>query len=312
MSRFDQQMREVERSLAQMGGKTQATKVRKSLEKKIQQAAVKALPKIQQALVKSRQTGWVNDPGPKGGAVLVERDTGCVLLDFSGKEIRDPKKSLPPAPALDKIVFLQHLKDVEGFATHMYLDTAHNVTVGIGNKLDNPQVAAKLSFFERGTNKKAHPNHIINAFNKVKKSKIDPNNGASAFEFVTNIELSMAKAEESAENAMDDFLALLEGSTSFPDFASYPETAKMGLLDMAYTLGVVGTKSGYPDFTNAVRKRNWKLAATESFRPTVSPKPGVTPDRNEIVRQWFEQAARQEHFFINSACRPKRIKIQLQ
>jgi len=38
----------------------------------------------------------------------------------------------------------------------------------------------------------------------------------------------------------------------------------------------------------------------------------VTPDRNKIVRQWFEQAARQEHFFIDPACRPKRIKIQLQ
>jgi hypothetical protein len=47
MSKFDQQMREVERSLAQLGGKTQATKIRKSLEKKIQQAAVKKLLKDQ-------------------------------------------------------------------------------------------------------------------------------------------------------------------------------------------------------------------------------------------------------------------------
>ena len=39
-------MREVERSLAQLGGKTQASKIRKSLEKKIQQAAVKNAPKI--------------------------------------------------------------------------------------------------------------------------------------------------------------------------------------------------------------------------------------------------------------------------
>ncbi len=43
MSKFDQQMREVERSLAQLGGKTQATKIRKSLEKKIQMAAAKKL-----------------------------------------------------------------------------------------------------------------------------------------------------------------------------------------------------------------------------------------------------------------------------
>jgi len=36
MSKFDHQMRDVERSLAQLGGKAQAAKVRKGLEKKIQ------------------------------------------------------------------------------------------------------------------------------------------------------------------------------------------------------------------------------------------------------------------------------------
>ena len=47
MSKFDQQMREVERSLAKLtGNKAQAAGFRKGLEKKIQQAAVKALPKI--------------------------------------------------------------------------------------------------------------------------------------------------------------------------------------------------------------------------------------------------------------------------
>ncbi len=59
MSKFDQQMREVERSLAQLGGKTQAAKIRKSLEKKIQLAAAKKSPQIHQALVKSGRTGWV-------------------------------------------------------------------------------------------------------------------------------------------------------------------------------------------------------------------------------------------------------------
>ncbi len=59
MSRFDQQMREVERSLAKLtGNKTQATQFRRKLETKIQQAAVKKLPKINKALVKSGQAGW--------------------------------------------------------------------------------------------------------------------------------------------------------------------------------------------------------------------------------------------------------------
>jgi hypothetical protein len=43
MGRFDQKMREVERSIAQLAGnKTQATNFRKSLERKIRQAAAQA------------------------------------------------------------------------------------------------------------------------------------------------------------------------------------------------------------------------------------------------------------------------------
>ncbi len=60
MSKFDQQMRDVERSLAQLGGKAQAAKVRKGLEKKIQQAAAKNAPKITKALAKSGGTGRVS------------------------------------------------------------------------------------------------------------------------------------------------------------------------------------------------------------------------------------------------------------
>ena len=80
MSRFDQQMREVERSLAQLtGNKTQAAQFRRKLATKIQQAAAKKLPKIARSVVESGRTGWVNDPGPKSGTVLVERDPGCVI-----------------------------------------------------------------------------------------------------------------------------------------------------------------------------------------------------------------------------------------
>ncbi len=63
MGKFDQQMREVERSLANLtGNKAQAAKIRKGLERKIQQAAVKAQPKIAENLVKSGRAGWANAP----------------------------------------------------------------------------------------------------------------------------------------------------------------------------------------------------------------------------------------------------------
>ncbi len=307
MSRFDQQMREVERSLAKLtGNKTQATQFRRKLETKIQQAAVKKLPKINKALVKSGQAGWVNDPGPKSGAVLVERDTGCVLLDFQGKEIRGPKVSVRSATPLDKAVFLQHLKAVEGFATHMYKDTAGNVTVGIGLLLRDASDAKKLPFVIKGTNTPAHPLHIENAFNIVKNSNKSGASGAAAFEPLTNIEISLAEATIRALNAMDDFLRQLASSKFFPEFGTYPTTVQMGILDLAYTLGPTGTRDKYRNFTAAVRRRNWKLAAKESDRSQVS------STRNGIVDQWFSQAAKQERFFIDPTCRPKRIKIKLR
>ncbi len=306
MGRFDQKMREVERSIAQLtGNKAQAAKIRKSLEKKIQQVAVKAQPKIVQNLIKSGRAGWVNEPG-KNHAVLVERDTGCIIKDPQGKPIPGPKLSLRPATPLDKGVFLQHLKAVEGFATHMYKDTANNVTVGIGLLLRDANEAKKLPFVIKGTNTPAHPKHIENAFNKVKNSAISGQAGAAAFEPLTNIEISLAEATIRALNAMDDFLRQLTSSKFFPEFGTYPTTVQMGILDLAYTLGPTGTRDKYKDFTAAVRRRNWKLASKESDRSHVS------STRNGIVDQWFSQAAKQERFFIDPTCRPKRIKIKMR
>ena len=77
MSKFDQQMREMERSLAQLGGKTQATKIRKGLEHKIQQAAVKKLLRDQK----------------KSGYAQKERPF------YNGLEPVVPFTELPPSPS---------------------------------------------------------------------------------------------------------------------------------------------------------------------------------------------------------------------
>ena len=308
MGRFDQKMREVERSLAQLtGNKAQAAKIRKSLEKKIQQVAVKALPKIAENLVKSGRAGWANDPDTPGGAVLVERGTGCVLMDPKGKVIRRTiPVSHPPTPGINEAAFIQHLRAAgnELFVPYMYKDREENVTVGIGHLLDNADMAKMLSFVERGTSKKAHKNHIINAFNKVKNSKISGKAGHLNFKPLTNIVISEADAVCLAGDDMNEFIRLLKGSTSFPEFDTYPETVKMALLDMAFTLGVAGLKNKFPKFTRAVRHRDWNLAASESNRLRIS------SSRNQIVSQWFKQAERQQRFFVSVIC-TKRIDLFL-
>ncbi len=305
MSKFDQQMREVERSLAQLGGKTQASKIRKGLEKKIQLAAVKKLPDIALSLVKSGRAGWANDPDTPGGAVLVERGTGCVLLDPKGNVFpRSNPVNHPPTSGINEMAFIQHLKDAgnELYVPYMYKDKKDNVTVGIGTYLKNANEAKNLPFVERGTNKPVHDNHKINAFNKVRNSSIPGAAGYQYFKPLTNIVLLEADAVSKASKDLLGFISLLNHKTYFPEFDTYPEAAKLGLLDMAYNLGVEGTATGYPDFTLAVRHRDWNMAAQESDRPELS------SGRNQTVYQWFKQAEQQQKIFASVIC-TKRIKL---
>ncbi len=302
-------MREVERALAKLtGNKAQAARFRKGLEQKIQQAAVKALPKIAEKLVKSGRAGWANDPDVPGGAVLVERGTGCVLMDPKGKVFqRTAPVSHPPTPGINDAAFIQHLKDEgnELFVPYMYLDKKGNVTVGIGTHLENAQEAKVLPFFIRGTNKPAHDNHKINAYNKVKNSGLTGSKHC-VFEPLTSIEISEADAVLRASNDLPLFLDDLKRQRFFRELDTFPVTAKMGLRDMIYTLGLPNLLAIFKRFNPAVRKRDWNFAAQESDRGS-----DVSSQRNQIVYQWFKEAERQEPLFVSVVC-TKRIDLFFQ
>ena len=79
----------------------------------------------------------------------------------------------------------------------------------------------------------------------------------------------------------------------------------MGLLDVAFTTGVFGTKENFPLLTAAVRRRDWKVAAKEQADRPVSIK------RQNIVAQWFQDAAQKERFFIHLTCQ-KKLVIQVK
>ncbi len=306
MTKSDQQMRDVERSLAQLSGdKVQATKIRKGLEKKIQQAAVTKLPAIAQSLVKSGRAGWANDPDTPGGAVLVERGTGCVLLDPKGNVFqRASKVNHPPTSAINEMAFIQHLKDAgnELYVPYMYKDLNDNVTVGIGTHLENAQQAKNLPFVDRGTNQPVHDNHKINAYNKVRNSPISGAAGHLVFKPLTNIVISEADAVNQASKDLQAFIGELKMQRFYRDFDTFPVTAKMGLLDLIYTLGLPELLNQFKKFNPAVRSRDWKFAASESSRKKIA------PSRNQIVQQWFEQAAKQEPIFVSVLC-TKRIDL---
>jgi GH24 family phage-related lysozyme (muramidase) len=196
------------------------------------------------------------------------------------------KDTISPPGVFDRDAFVTHLKAVEGFIPHMYKDTRENVTLGIGLLLRDAQAAKALPFLVRGTGQAAAPQDIVSAFNKVRDSQISGQAGAGAFKPLTGIEITEAEAREHAKAALDDFFHQLTRPAYFPDLASYPPAAQKAILDMAYTLGARGTRDTFVKFTGAVRRRDWPLAAAESFRRDVG------PGRNATIYAWLDEAAR--------------------
>ena len=122
-----------------------------------------------------------------------------------------------------------------------------------------------------------------------------------SFKNLTHIDISEADATTQAMDDMDVFINILRSKDYFPEFDSYPETAKMGLLDLAYNAGPRRTRDEYKRTTAAVRRRNWKQAGIEQ-------RDGRKAFRANIAQAWFNQAAQKEHFFISHKNCDKRLR----
>ena len=65
----------------------------------------------------------------------------------------------------------------------------------------------------------------------------------------------------------------------------------MGILDLAYNASADGARFVYKRTAAAVLRRNWKQAGVEQ-------RDDKEAFRADIAQAWFNQAARQEPFFI--------------
>jgi GH24 family phage-related lysozyme (muramidase) len=74
----------------------------------------------------------------------------------------------------------------------------------------------------------------------------------------------------------------------FPKFDSFPYEAKLACMDMIFNLGMTGLNREWPKFKIAVRQKNWRKAATESYRYQVS------KERNNEIRSLFLKAHEHE------------------
>ena len=171
----------------------------------------------------------------------------------------------------------------EGARNSMYLDTANNVTVGIGRMLPNAQAGYNLGFtwtrhISRGHGDSedveisASHRDIDSAFKAAKEKK------------TSGIHLSDQSMVEDCVNQLVRDRATLRNM--YTDFDHFPQSAKTALHDMLYNLGEGKLRSGFPNFNAAVNRKDWGGAATESHRI------GIGDSRNKDTHDQFLSASK--------------------
>jgi GH24 family phage-related lysozyme (muramidase) len=292
-------------------GASAEPRVRRLLAQGSTEGLRKLEDEVVRKLVQQKKAAYVKNPS--GGTVLVEANTGCRILRSTGRPFE-------PKPAISRHItapitveaFREHAAsaDFENYIPWMYLDSENNVTVGIGHLLTDAGKAKELTFdfrerpqpnLARPARPEVHPNHIGNAYDKVKDSGLT-NTKAEGFKPLTNIILRADEIERVFKEDVEETLRQIKERSQFQGFETYPPLAKLGVLDMAFNLGVFGTKTNFPKFTRAVQRRDWKHAGKENMDRGNKQRAG-------IVKGWFDKAAKQERFFIDISC-VKRLELQ--
>jgi len=175
---------------------------------------------------------------------------------------------------------LAHLEIFEGTVPWMYLDTRGFVTVGVGELLATADKAETLAFVDPD-GEPSTQDAILDEFNRV--SGLVPAKVAAFYRSPTSPVLPHAEIDTLLMNHLNFFDGQL--ASRFPDYASFPDPAKLGLLDMIYNLGQVGLFQHFPHFMAAVDKQDWLGAAANCHRV------GPSQARNDWTRQQFLAAA---------------------
>lgn len=159
----------------------------------------------------------------------------------------------------------------------MYLDVVGKVTVGVGNMSPNADSAAELAFVHADSNERAPESLIREQFAKVAEQ--EEGHSASHYAQYTTIRLDDDEIDQLLDARLDAFESGLE--RDFDGYDSFPEAAKLGLMDMAFNLGNRGLVEKFPTFTRAARGQDWGTCAEECKRSQIQ------DSRNEEVKELF-------------------------
>jgi GH24 family phage-related lysozyme (muramidase) len=164
----------------------------------------------------------------------------------------------------DLYQYIDDLAFFEGVRPAMYADSKGNVTVGIGTLLANVDAALALPFFASREESRGHGDYatvffaaskdlITINYNSV-KSQQTPGNIVLCDQEIADLAVSHIEADENS----------LKGIYS--DYKNLPLQVSVALHDMVYTLGATRLKEQFPKFNDAINRKDWATAATESHR----------------------------------------------
>lgn len=173
------------------------------------------------------------------------------------------------------------IKEGEGSISHMYLDTRGFVTVAVGQLLRTAEAAQELDFVHRDTGQPAGAAEIAQDYASIKQQP--PGKIASHYRQFTTLDLPEPAIDALLDKRIEGFEAGLR--RDFTHYDSYPDAAKLGLMDMVFNLGNAGVVNKFPTFAKAARSHDWATCAKECRRV------GISDHRNEVTRKLFEEAA---------------------
>lgn len=161
---------------------------------------------------------------------------------------------------IDKAV--EVITGFEGRVHWMYLDTVGVVTVGVGQAL--PTATSALAYpFQRPNAEFASREEILAEYESVKampRGKV-----AKAYRRSTSLLLADDAIDKILRNSIQvgviDELRIL-----FASFDSFPDPAKLALIDMAFNLGITKLRRGYPNFCGLVKQQLWQAASSRCHR----------------------------------------------
>lgn len=171
---------------------------------------------------------------------------------------------------------LENLRQTEGEVLYPYLDTKGNITVGIGENIDDLQAFLNTEFKINGRaalrEEKQHFYEVLKNLNKNGNLK------AEAYQNKTPLTISKNLAEKMLKQHLKADMAFLK--TQFTDFDVFPQALKEVLLDIEYNTGGL-TRARWPKLYEAVEKKNLEGVKKETRRKNL-------PKRNAWTRKRLE------------------------